>query len=105
VQVKPTRFCVPDLCVVAGPEPEEEIFTQPPFICIEILSKDDRLGELLDKISDYLAFGVRYVWVLDPIRRRAWVHSTSGNHEITDGVLRTEGPEIAVPLAEIFAAL
>ena len=36
VQVSATRYRVPDVCVIAGPEPEEEIFTQPPFLCIEI---------------------------------------------------------------------
>ena len=29
VQVKPTRFRIPDICVVAGPEPEEQILTSP----------------------------------------------------------------------------
>ena len=46
VQVKPNRFRVPDICVVAGPEPQEPILTRPPFLCIEILSKDDRMSEM-----------------------------------------------------------
>src|ERR1019366_7939929 len=45
VQVRPTRFRVPDICVVAGPEPEEQILTSPPLACIEILSKDDRWSD------------------------------------------------------------
>jgi len=105
VQVKATRFRVPDICVYTGAKPEEQVFTQPPFLCIEILSKDDRAGELQDKLDDYLACGVRYVWILDPVRRRAWVHTADGSREAKDGVLRTENPEIAVPLPEIFAAL
>jgi len=105
VQVKPTRFRVPDVCVVAGEDFQEEIFTRPPFLCIEILSKDDRASDIQDKIDDYLAFGVRYVWVIDPLRRRAYVHTAGGSRETRDGVLRTDNPEIAVPLDEIFAAL
>jgi len=105
VQVKPTRYRVPDVCVVVGEKPQEQIFTKPPFLCIEILSPDDRMSELLDKIGDYLEFGVRYVWVIDPTSRRAWVHTAAGSHEIRDLVLRTDNPEIAVPLAEIFAEL
>src|SRR5579864_9477966 len=38
VQVKATRFRVPDLCVMLGPGPFEPIIRTPPFICIEILS-------------------------------------------------------------------
>ena len=105
VQVTPTRYRVPDLCVVAGPKPKEQIFTTPPFLCIEILSKDDRAGETQEKIDDYLAFGVPYVWVVDPERRRAYIHTAAGSREAKDGVLRTESPDITVPLAEIFAEL
>ena len=105
VQVKPSRFRVPDVCVVAGAEPPEQILTQPPFLCIEILSKDDRMSEMQERIDDYLAFGVRYVWVVDPLARRAWVYTTVGSVEARDSVLRTENPAIAVPLDEIFAAL
>jgi len=105
VQVKPTRFRVPDICVVAGTKPKERILTHPPFLCIEILSKDDRMSEMQERIDDYLDFGVRYVWVVDPLARRAWVYTTAGSVEARDGVLRTENPAIAVPLDEIFAAL
>src|ERR1700676_5497880 len=41
VQVKATRFRVPDVCVYIGTEPDEQIFRTPPFLAIEILSKDD----------------------------------------------------------------
>jgi len=101
VQVKPTRFRVPDLCVVAGPEPDEQIFTAPPFICIEILSRDDRMSQMQDKIEDYLSFGVRYVWVLDPLKRKAYRCTPEGIFEVSE--LRTEDPEIMIPLNAVFA--
>jgi Uma2 family endonuclease len=91
--------------VVAGPRPQEQIFTRPPFLCIEILSKDDRMSEMQERINDYLAFGVKYVWVIDPRTRRAYVHTADGSREVRDGYLRTENPEIAVPIAELFAEL
>jgi Uma2 family endonuclease len=101
VQVKKTRFRVPDVCVVAGKKPAEQIFTSPPFLCIEILSKDDRMLEMQDRIDDYLAFGVSYVWLIDPRTKRARVYSREGSHEVKDA-LRTREPEIVVPLAELF---
>jgi len=104
VQVKPTRFRVPDICVVTGPKPDEQIFTHPPFLCIEILSKDDRMSEMQERIDDYLAFGVPYVWLLNPKTKRAQVYTAEGMREAKQGVLRTENPEIVVPLAEIFSA-
>ncbi|HSP66810.1 MAG TPA: Uma2 family endonuclease [Bryobacteraceae bacterium] len=58
VQVAPRRFRIPDVCLVLGREPEEQIFRDPPFICVEILSRDDTLESTQRKIDDYLNFGV-----------------------------------------------
>jgi Uma2 family endonuclease len=100
VQVKPERFRVPDICVVAGPEPDEQIFTSPPLAAIEILSKDDRWYEVQERVHDYLSFGVHYVWILDPRSRKAHLCTTHGMHEVTE--LRSENPEFVVPLAAVF---
>jgi Uma2 family endonuclease len=102
VQVSPTRFRVPDICVVAGAEPDEQIFTKPPFLCIEILSPEDAMTRMLERLDDYLRFGVSHVWVLDPSTKRAYDYTATGMREVKDGVLRTENPLIAVPLAELF---
>jgi Uma2 family endonuclease len=57
VQISPTCFRVPDICVVLG-EPAEQIFKTPPFIGIEILSKDQHLSDMQDRVADYLNCGV-----------------------------------------------
>jgi Uma2 family endonuclease len=103
VQVSARRFRIPDLCIVAGPKTEDQIFHQPPLVCIEVLSKDDTLERMQEKIDDFLDFGVRYVWVINPRSRRAWVYTSDGSREVKDGTLRTENPAIAVALAEVFA--
>ncbi|PWU04452.1 MAG: Uma2 family endonuclease [Terriglobia bacterium] len=100
VQVKPTRFRVPDICVVAGAEPEEQIFTAPPLVCIEILSKDDRWSAVQERIDDYLSFGVPHVWVIDPRSRKAYEFTPAGMHEVQE--LRIAEPDIRVPLRELF---
>ena len=99
VQIAATRFRVPDVCVVLG-EPGEQIFRSPPFICIEVLSKDDRLAEMRERVQDYLTFGVPYVWILDPATRQAWRCIPEGTLEVSE--LRTENPETVVPLADLF---
>jgi Uma2 family endonuclease len=105
VRVKATRFRIPDVCVILEPGPFEPIIQVPPFICIEILSPEDRTVRTQKRIDDYLAFGVRYVWLIDPSTRRAFVYRSEGSYEAKDGILRTENPEMIVPLAEIFASL
>lgn len=103
VQVKPTRFRVPDVCVYIGKEPDEEVFTAPPFLMIEILSRDDRHTDLMAKIDDYLSFGVPHVWVIDPAPGRGYSYTTDGAHEAKDGVLRAENPAIELRLADVLA--
>ncbi len=105
VQVSPTRFRIPDICVLVGAFPTEQIFRTPPFLAIEILSKKDRKREVQEKIDDYLRFGVPCVWVIDPRSQEGWEHTTAGIHPATDGILRTRNPDLELPLPEIFSAL
>ncbi|MEO8657644.1 MAG: Uma2 family endonuclease [Bryobacteraceae bacterium] len=102
VRVSGARFRVPDLCVVAGPEPEEQVFTSPPFLCVEILSPEDRASRVQEKLADYLAFGVGFVWVIDPQSRRAFAYTRGGMVEAMTA-LRTSEPEITVELHELWA--
>ncbi len=101
VQVKPSRFRIPDVCVVLG-EPNEQILTRPPFLCVEILSPEDRMKRVQERIDDYLAMGVHYVWVFDPSTRHVYVATASvGLHDFKGEVLRTENPALELPLVEI----
>jgi Uma2 family endonuclease len=101
VQVKATRFRVPDISVLAGPPPGGPILVEPPFLCVEILSPSDCMKEMQERIDDYLNFGVRYVWLLHPRSLRAFVYTREAAHEVKDGFLRTDDPDICVPLAEL----
>jgi len=102
VQVSPTRFRIPDVCVILG-EPDGQILRKPPFICIEVVSPEDRLNRLEQRIEDFLAMGVAYVWVIDPQTRKAYAATqASGLFEVRTGILATENPAIELPLNEIF---
>ncbi len=102
VQVKADRYRIPDVTVVRGGKPTGRIICAPPELAIEILSPDDRAGDVQDKIDDYLGFGVGCVWVIRPETGRAWMHDREGSHEPKDGVLRNAAGDIAVPLSAIF---
>src|SRR5690348_15108396 len=101
VQVTETRFRVPDICVVRGPKPAEQILTKSPFICIEILSPEDRWPRVQQRIDDHLAMGVPFVWVLDPATKTAYAVTAQGTHQVAD-TLKTQNPSVEVPLSEIF---
>src|SRR5689334_5516303 len=100
VQVSPTRFRIPDVCVVVGGKPLGRIITMPPLACFEILSPDDRMTRVRARLDDYLRFGVPYVFLLDPETRKAYRWTTAGMTEVME--LRTENPEIVIQVAELF---
>ena len=100
VQVSPTRYRIPDVTVLR--KSDERIVTSPPFICIEVLSKDDTMQYMQEKIDDYLGFGVPYVWIINPRNKKAYVVTRAGMVEATAGVLETENPAISMPLSALF---
>ncbi len=101
VQVRPGKFRVPDVCVVLG-STQEQVLTTPPFLCVEILTPEDRMSRLQERIDDYFAMGVANVWVVDPARRCAFCATAAGDlHRVTDA-LRTNDPVLEIPLSEIF---
>jgi Uma2 family endonuclease len=105
VRVSKTRFRIPDICVVLGGKPVEQVLTVPPFLCIEILSPEDRMSRVEERIDDYLSMGVPYVWVVDPQTKRAYTATAAeGLCEVKSGVLKTENPALEVPLNEVFEA-
>jgi Uma2 family endonuclease len=101
VQVRATRFRVPDVTVVKGSSPGTQIFRSPPFICIEILSREDSLEEMQERIDDYLAFGVPHVWVINPRKLRAFEYTLDGMREAKDGVLRAADSDVVVPFLKL----
>src|SRR5450432_2866007 len=105
VRVGATRFRIPDVCVMSRDQPREQVITHPPLICIEILSKEDRLRRMQQRVTDYLNFGVPHVWIVDPETQRAYVCSALGFVEPANGVLEVPGTDIRLPLAELFADL
>ena len=104
VQVSPTRFRVPDVCVVLASDPRDPIVHHPPVLCVEVLSRVDTVTRLNERLSDYFQMGVRYIWALDPLTRRAFCYTPGEMHEVLDGMLRTQSPDIVVPLEEDFEA-
>ncbi len=106
MRVNPARFRIPDLAVILRTQRGEPVLTHPPFLCIEIVSPEDRMSRIIERVKDYLAFGVNYVWVIDPdpASRSAYCYTKEEGREVRDR-LTTHNPEISVSVPEIFAEL
>jgi Uma2 family endonuclease len=77
-----------------------------PDLVAEILSPDDRPGEVLSKVGEWLEAGVRLVWVIDPDRRVATVYRADGSVETRASDADVDGeavlPGFSFRLTELF---
>jgi len=105
VQVGPTRFRVPDVCVRKVPAAREQIIRTPPLLCIEVLSPEDTLSRTRQKVRDYLDMGVREVWVVDPALRSVAVNAGAATVEHTAGELTVPETPVKLALADLFKVL
>jgi Uma2 family endonuclease len=105
VQTQRDHYRVPDVTVLRVGLPRERILTRPPLLVIEIQSPEDTLRKTAAKATEYLAFGIEHVWVIDP-------HARVGYRATADGLELARSGELAVPetpirivLAELFAEM
>jgi len=103
IQISLTRFRVPDICLVSLDQPVEQILTRPPLACIEILSPEDTLRRMQDRIDDYRKFGVSSIWILDPATQRGYDCQPSGWLEATE--FAVPNTPIRLALSQLFARM
>ena len=109
IERDPDTVRAPDLAFVAGARlahiPEEGYAELAPDWVAEIVSPNDRPGEVLEKVGQWLGAGVRVVWVLDQVRRNARIYRADGTVSTVepDGELDGEDvlPGFRCPLRDI----
>lgn len=75
---EPRRVRFPDVSFVArGRLPSDQIpdghMTVAPDLEVEVVSPNDLAYDLEERVSDYLAAGVRLLWIIYPTTRSVWV--------------------------------
>lgn len=103
MQISATRFRVPDVCLVSRDMPVEQILTKPPLACIAILSPEDTMRRMQERVEDYRKFGVQNIWIFDPGTRRGYNCQPSGWLDANE--FRVAGTPIHVILSDIFSRL
>jgi Uma2 family endonuclease len=103
VRTRANRCRIPDVCVALQKSPTD-VFETPPLICIEILSRRDEISNVLEKLEEYAAAGVRYIWAVDPRRKKAFSYD-GALREVTGAFTTTDEPLIELPLADVFLNL
>jgi Uma2 family endonuclease len=105
VQVSELHYRVPDICVMPQRWTREKIVRHPPLLCVEVLSPRDRLKRMRLRVQEFLNMGVSAVWILDPVKRTAYVCQGEATTAHTSGTLGVEGTPIEVDIESIFATL
>jgi Uma2 family endonuclease len=102
IRIHANRYRVADLAVWRDDNIGTRIPTVPPFLAVEILSPEDRMVRMLPKIQEYLSIGVEWVWVIDPEEKAALIYSQKHPEGAAATSLRTENPDIEIPLESAF---
>ena len=109
IERDPDTVRAPDVAFVARERladiPDDGYAELAPDWVAEILSPNDRPGEVLEKVGQWLGAGVRVVWVLDQVRRDARIYRADGTVSTVapDGELNGEDvlPGFRCPLRDI----
>lgn len=103
VWVAPTRIRVPDVCVLPREGPHEQIPTHPPLAVIEVLDEEDRFCATMERLADFENFGVKNIWLIDPLARVAYRYTNATLQKVRTGELSISDLPIGVDLQELFA--
>ena len=97
MKIRSRRYVIPDLAVF-WPEEPIGVPETPPLVAIEILSLDDRLAEVRDRLEEYKAWGVAHVWLVDPHSRRMYMYEAglleAQSLKISELRIELAGPDI-----------
>jgi Uma2 family endonuclease len=66
MRVAATRYRVPDVTVLDRSRPIEQIVTHPPIAVFEVLSPEDTIRRMNQKLEDYRLMGIPQIWVINP---------------------------------------
>lgn len=100
-QTRSTRYRLPDVCVLLA-APNTRYLLDAAFIAIEILSDDDRMTKMMEKLEEYDQKGVSNIWVIDPRLQKISVYSNGDLHEERQDVIATADPRLELTREEIF---
>jgi Uma2 family endonuclease len=96
-----TRFRLPDVAVTLR-MPEGRFITEAPYIAIEILSEEDRVTRLIEKLKEYATMGVPNIWVFDPRLKQMFTFHSNGLHEVGGDRISTGEPRFELTREEVF---
>lgn len=102
VNVTAEHYQVPDITLVRNAELQDQILTLPPLAVFEILSPEDRVSRLFEKLEQYDIMGIPNIIIVEPTGAR--LHRKYVNGKMipsNEGILHLDGTEAFVDWKEI----
>jgi Uma2 family endonuclease len=91
-RTRETRYRLPDVSVLLH-VPETRFLLEAAHIAIEILSEDDRMSQVLEKLAEYEAAGIAHIWLVEPRLELLSVYS-GGSLNRVERLTAPEGIEL-----------
>ncbi len=54
----------------------------PPDLAVEVFAPDEKIADYEDKVAEYLSWGVRLIWLVDPNTRTVTVVRANGERQV-----------------------
>jgi len=103
MRVSPTRVRIADVAILPVKIPFEGVLGRAPVAVVEVLSPEDRVSRYQARLDDYRSMGIANIWVIDPMRRKAY-NCSQGAWQPTDRLFIANSP-VAIPLDPLWKKL
>jgi Uma2 family endonuclease len=99
-QTKATRYRLPDVCVLLA-FPKTKYLLEAAFLVVDVLSEDDRMSKVIEKLEEYAQKGIANIWLIDPRLRKMFTFRLNALQEVED-MLATDEPRLELTREEVF---
>ena len=103
MRISSTRIRVADLAILPINSAYQGVLAIPPLAVVEVVSPEDRVSRYQARLDDYRAMGISNIWVVDPMRRKAF-DCSQGGWQPVDSFESTK-PPLTIALGPLWAKL
>ena len=100
--VTDTRYRLPDICALLA-APKTKYLVDAAYLVVEVLSEDDVMSKVIEKLKEYDRKGVANIWVIDPRMQTVSVYRRPTLYEVEGDRVATYDENVWLTREEIFA--
>ncbi|MCU0346338.1 MAG: Uma2 family endonuclease [Saprospiraceae bacterium] len=102
---KPDQIRKPDICYRSAKQIMDGDFSPSEFV-VEVISPNDKIEKVKDKLREYFAAGVKVVWHVFPVQQEVEVYTSARRSEVFSGADMVSAapaiPDFQLKVDEVF---